>query len=178
MGRPHSSEVSPGLVSVWLNRYQNLRQLVQEHPDDASAWIWSLRLNILAYLLHRYGRQVSALDLLKSLPPNAPSNTFPSARVQQPVRAAGIETTQGTDTQLRSASGFRSTLEHICELNEMKKVFDISYPESGYKLPNEDLQRQQRELLRNEAVLLSELVPEELPLSEEQIVALLMGEKG
>jgi hypothetical protein len=118
MHQPVQSNASRELTVVWLERYRHLGVLIEQQPEAPFAWVWNVRQRILAYLLHRYGSQVSARDLMSIPATDRLYDETAPAITSRLERAPGVETARHADVPLRSASNFRPKLAELRDLNE------------------------------------------------------------
>lgn len=191
--------IDPALMGLWLERYRELGSLLKAQPDGEWAWLWRVRRDILYYLLHRYGRDVT-LDELPARSPelqgNTPHRTEPvSAYLKQsPGPAAG----RGSTHPPRERSDFRARLDHLRSVNERvreefpppadrfagvdprARIVRKTYPEGTFGVKEYLLFLEQRAVVRAELEGISECMIEnghidaaDTPLTDDQILAIL-----
>jgi hypothetical protein len=198
MSKSAQPTASPELIAVWLHRYRGLNTLIQKRPQDPSLWVWTVRRKILEYLLHRYGPQISARDLM-GVSADQPKDEPPSTTQASSAPAASPKGEPGHPAPPRTASVFRSKLDRLSELNatryaalaeEERKldakeiaaatrpVIPLSYQEKGYMGLSDAILAEQRTLMFGALEAIAELIPEDHPLTEDEILAILSDNTG
>lgn len=190
MSNTPSQVVSPELITAWLDRFRNLQSLIQSEPSGDWSWLWRVRRDILYYLLRRYGAEVTARDLLTSpiVQPNAP-------RIPQESTSAYLHPTTGDEIKEdslhppRTQANFRDRLGHVHEVNEQvhrealdprRRITRLTYPETGFQPPNEQLVDPQRVIVESDLESIREVIGENddpeiahRSLTDDEIVAIL-----
>jgi hypothetical protein len=188
MSPPAKPPANPALIAVWVDRHRSLGELIEQRPHDPSFWVWTIRHRILGYLLHRYGSQICAGDLMRM--PADPSQDKNS----RTSPAAARDRRQQPASPVRAASAFRSTLDHLRELNEARyavlaeehqevmrrkliamsaRIVRLTFPESKHVLLCDETLLEQRPTLCKDLEWIFGSIPEVHALTEEEIVALL-----
>lgn len=177
MGKSHPEPVSPALVTAWLNRYRNLHSLIKAQPDGEWAWLWRLRCDILSYLLQRYGGEVTIRDIAEQpVPPKTSASPHPESTTSYERRTASHEVRHSSTHPPREPSDFRSRLQRLHKANDQvrkthpdvstrpqdihppRRTVSLSYPEEGFRLENERLNTQQRDIVEVELLEIRDLI--------------------
>jgi hypothetical protein len=187
---------SPQLIAVWLDRYRELNALILTQPQDPLLWVWTVRRKILEYLLHRYGPQISARDLM-GVSADLPKDGPPSTTHASSAAAARPEGEIEHPAPPRTASVFRSKLDRLSELNatryaalaeeerklEAKVIATATRPVipllyQGYLGLSDAILAEQRMLMFGEFEAIAGLIPEDHPLTDDEILAILSDNTG
>lgn len=191
--------IDSALMGLWLERYRELGSRLKAQPDGEWVWLWRVRRDILYYLLHRYGRDVT-LDELPARPPETHGNTphrmepFSSYLKQSPGPAAGRDSARPP----RERSDFRTRLDHLRSVNDRvreefpppadrfagvdprARVVRKSYPEATFDAKEYVLFLEQRAVVQAELEGIRACMIENghidaagTPLTDDQILAIL-----
>jgi hypothetical protein len=198
MSKSAQPTASPELIAVWLDRYRGLNSLIQTRSRDPSLWVWTVQHKILEYLLHRYGPQISARDLM-GVSAELVKDKPPSTTQASSARAASPEGETEHPAPPRTASAFRSKLDRLSELNATRyaalaeedrkldakeiaaatwPVIPLPYQDQGYFGLSDAILAEQRTLMFGELEAIAELIPEDHPLTEDEILAILSDNTG
>lgn len=102
------------LLANWRNRLADLRQSLAATPEHESAWLWAIKYEILAYLLHRYaGDVVPVLVLPRYAPPEPVVVRGPA--VDPPPRQVSVPAGMGKAP--RAGDAIRGRLAAISSQN-------------------------------------------------------------
>jgi hypothetical protein len=192
MSKPAQIAASPALVAMWLDRYHRLAAIIEQQPQDPAVWVWAVRQKILAYLLQRYGSQITAGDLMFAEADSAQKEASPQASLPSvPDSHATIAKAAGA--QLRPPSVFRSKLDRLSELNasrykamaeeqlkdecektayRLERLVRLSSTETADSFSNAIL-KEQKALWVQELESIAGMIPEDHPLTDDEIIAIL-----
>ena len=116
---PRTEAVSDGLLNDWRKRLSALRESLAATAEHESAWLWAIKYEILAYLLHRYaGDVVPALVLPRSVPAEPVVVRGPAA--DPPQRQVSVPAGMGKAP--RSGDAIRGRLAAISSQNQERYV--------------------------------------------------------
>ncbi len=204
MTKKPAKHVDQALVTAWLDRYNELEARLSQQPDGQWAWLWRVRRDILFYLLSQYGPSDWSTEHRKqsseSGQDNAATEESISSYVQQ---AADISAGTGAKYPLRDQGAFRSRLHHLRSINDKVRaeypvdmnpnigvdpralIIRTTYPESPRSYENKRhnevlLEVFSRELegIRSYLQENGHSVPEDAPLTENDVLAILLGDEA
>ena len=118
-----SQVAGPELIAAWLSRTRNLRSLIEADPSGRWTWLWRVRLNILDYLLRRYGGDVTARDL-RSSSMGEPSAQAPPVESTAPYVRKTVWRWSGERPPHapRARADFQDRLDRVHEANEEPRL--------------------------------------------------------
>lgn len=111
--------VDPALMNLWLERYRELGVRLKAQPDGEWAWLWRVRRDILYYLLHRYGRDVTLDELpARSLEDHRVARHHSESVSSYLNQSLGPAAGRGATRPPRERSDFRTRLDHLRSVND------------------------------------------------------------
>lgn len=93
---PTHQPVTPELIASWRARISHLDGLIQSQPTHQWRWLWQIRRDILAHLLHRHAGDA----LPKAGPSPMPALPLPDSASQAPADSGDT----AVDAYIRSTS--------------------------------------------------------------------------
>ena len=116
---PRTNGVGSQLLADWRKRLVELRESLAATAEHESAWLWAIKYEILAYLLHRYaGDVVPALVWPRSVPAEPVVVRGPAA--DPPQRQVSVPAGMGKAP--RSGEAIRGKLAAISSQNQERYV--------------------------------------------------------
>jgi hypothetical protein len=122
---PTHQPVTPELIASWRTRISHLDDLIQNQPAHQWRWLWQIRRDILAHLLHRHAGDAlpsAGQSPIPALPPpsnfSAPANAGDTA-VDAYIRSTSsqVQTHVGVNPP-REGSELRNRLKRLQAQNE------------------------------------------------------------
>ncbi len=134
MAKATQQPVTPELIESWRTRIRDLDALIANDPVNQWCWLWQIRRDILAHLLHRHtGTHVPASVDSPGSPPRL-TPAAPDAAIDAYIRTAStIDQTHTGVNPPREASQLRSRLSSLQNVNAARYA-QVLRPVVGHRL--------------------------------------------
>ncbi|MEO0586167.1 MAG: hypothetical protein AAF078_00855 [Planctomycetota bacterium] len=104
---------SDALIAAWIDRAQGIHAALQANPQTPSAWLWTIRLDVLQFLLQRYGHSLNLESLVTRTPPAESIERDIASDARPPLTSPGYREVSAQDASIRPPDQIRSRLDRI-----------------------------------------------------------------
>lgn len=139
---PHDAapQPSPQLLAEWLDRARLLGEALADHPEAPGRWLWATRLEILRFLLHRYGRASDLASIAAGARPTPREAIDLESDARPPMASPGPEAAEGASSGLRHGSTLRAVLARLSTANRERYARAVVEGEAENRATREALE--------------------------------------